>query len=278
MAFNIKYFYNNAYNPATYKRYKCYTCGRRFSEYNQLYKHTIKDHSDLTANEPDIDRYLYEMRNPGPHICVICKKNPCVWDKNKKKYLRMCDNPECKRVYRENFRKNMKKRYGTDNLLKDPERQAIMLANRKISHVYTFKDGITINCVGKYELDFINYCENVLHLTSEDVIPAPPSTYTQYYDPLDKKNHIYIPDFYMPKYNLVIEIKDGSKYPIESKYKAELKGKAVVKLNKYNYIKIVDKQYDNFEKLLEEFSSYDLLESKPDKFVFIIPKSNSDLI
>lgn len=272
MGINIKYFYNNAKSVKSNNRFKCYICGSRFGKYDQLYKHTIKYHKDLLTDVTDIDKYLYDLRNPGPHICMICKINPCVWNAKKKHYSRFCENKECIDKFKEKMSKGKVDKYGTDNLLKDPERQAIMLANRKISHLYTFKDGTTINCVGKYELDFIHFCEFELRLDSTDIIPSPSSTYIKYYDPADKKDHTYMPDFYMPKYNLVIEIKDGSKYPIDAKYKSILKGKAVVKANKYNYIKIVDKKYDDFVNLLDQFNKKEYCESSSDKFIFIIPE------
>lgn len=274
---NLQYFYNNAKSGSSYKRFKCYTCGSRFSEYKQIVQHTTKYHSDLIEGQ-DIDIYLYNMRNPPPHLCIVCKTRDRVWNPKKRRYNMLCDNPECKRIYRERFSERMKKIYGTDNLLSDPERQLVMLENRKISHPYTFADGTVYTCIGKYELDYLNYCEHELKLTPEDVVPAPPSTYLKYYNPVDKKNHIYIPDFYMPKYNLVIEIKDGSKYPIESKYRAELKCKAVVKNNKYNYIKIVDKNYKDYVKLLDSFRDYEFTETNNDKHIFIIPKSNTEII
>ena len=83
----------------------------------------------------------------------------------------------------------------------------------------------------------------------------------------------YIPDFYLPKYNLVIEIKDGSKYPQDSKRKSLLKDKAVIKADKFNYIKIVDKNYNDFESFLEANSERDFSEQKNDvKHIFMIPE------
>lgn len=275
---NLKYFYNNVNRVTGRRRFKCMICGERFGEYDQLYKHTEKYHKDNIEPGESINKMLYDLRNPGPHLCQICKVRPRVWDEKRKKYHILCDSPECKKKYRENFQRNMKKKFGTDNLLNDPERQVIMLENRKISKIYKFKDGTEIHCVGNYEYDFLNYCENNLGFTPEDIESAPSSTYLKYYNPQDKKNHIYIPDFYMPKYNLVIEIKDGSKYPIDSKYKAMLKCKAVVKNNKYNYIKIVDENYDDFDKLIKTFEDNDMTETNQDHFVFIIPESKSDIL
>ena len=42
-----------------------------------------------------------------------------------------------------------------------------------------------------------------------------------------KRYRWYIPDYYIEKYNLVIEIKDSSKFPIDSKQKMLMKEKAI---------------------------------------------------
>jgi len=272
---NKKYRINNKKRVTGRRRFKCLDCGQRFGTYDQLLIHAIKYHADLIGEE-DPDKYLYEKRNPGPKICVICKKNPCEWDPKKKKYNRMCNNPECHKKARELFRKNMKKVYGTDNLLNDPERQAAMLANRHISGKFTWPDNSEISYVGTYEEDFLKHCVS-LGLNSLDVIEAPPSKYIQYNDIFVNKLRYYIPDFYMPKYDLIIEIKDNSKFPIDSKAKAKMKEDAVVKQDKFNYIKIVGKDYTDFDNLLETINEGSMTENKTDKeHFFIIPAYEED--
>lgn len=274
-----KYYYNNSKSSTSgRRRFKCETCGQRFGEYDQLYKHTIKYHKDLLEPGEDVDKYLYDLRNPGPHLCVLCKKRPRVWDSKRKKYRILCDSLECKKAYRERFQRNMMKKFGTDNLLKDPERQAIMLQNRHIAKEYKFKDGTIYTCIGNYEYEFLGYCEKELGLTTQDIIPAPESTYLKYYNPVDKKTHTYMPDFYISRYNLVIEIKDSSKFPVDSKFKAMLKSKTVVKNNKYNYIKIVDGKYDDFVGLLKTLEQFEVAEDNQSSHIFIIPQSNTETV
>lgn len=271
-----KYYVNNKRVLTGRRRFKCLDCGQRFGEYKQLYTHAAKYHKDLIGDE-DVDKYLYEKRNPGIKYCVICKTNRCEWDPKKKKYNRMCGNPECREKARKLFSKNMKKIYGTDNLAKDPERQAAMLANRSIAGTFTWPDGNTVGYVGTYEEDFLKHCVT-LNLGYMDVITAPPSTYLKYYDTHVNKERYYLPDFYMPKYDLVVEIKDSSKYPIESKAKARMKENAVVKQDKYNYIKIVEKDYTDFDNLIETLNESSYAESKSENgHFFIIPVSKFDL-
>lgn len=273
-----KYSKNNKREVIGRRRFKCEDCGQRFGTFDQLFKHATKMHSDLINNE-DPYKYLFDKRNPGIKLCVICKKNTCEWNPVKHKYARYCTNPECKKKAREMFQKNMKRIYGTDNLLNDPEHQAEMLANRKISGRYTWKDGVQIIYVGKYELDFLQYCENTLHFTSSDVVPFPTNKAIKYLDKFTNVERFYIPDFWIPSLNLAIEIKDGSKYPLDSKAKMAMKEEAVIKLDKFNFIKIVDKDYSDFNDLIKTLKDLNCAEVKKDgNHIFIIPApSNNSL-
>ena len=269
-----KYKYNNKRKVTGRRRFKCMDCGQRFGEFNQLKLHAERYHKDLIQGE-DIYKYLYEKRNPGPYICTICRKRPRVWNEKNHKYSRICDNPECAKKAREIFSKNMKKVYGTDNLAQDPEYQAMLLANRSITKIFTFPDGGKINCVGEYELDLLNYLVKTHNYTSVDIVECPASMYVKYMDIYTKKERFYIPDFFIPKYDLVIEVKDGSKYPIDSKAKAALKEQAVIKLDKFNYIKIVDKDYSDFESFVKSFEENHFSDTKRDtEHIFIIPATN----
>lgn len=266
-----KYIYNNRKDVGGRRRFKCLDCGQRFHEFNDLVKHASKYHKDLVGDE-DIYKYLYEKRNPGPYICPICNTNPRPWDPVKRKYKRICDSPECAKKSREAFRKNMKKVYGTDNLLKDPEHQAKMMANRHISGKFKFPDGVEITYVGNYELDFLRYLVDKYKFDSTDIVECPRDLYIQYYDIYTEKERWYIPDFFLPKFDLVVEIKDGSKYPKDSKQKSLLKDKAVIKEDKFNYIKIVDKDYTDFDNFINMVIENHYSEEKRDtKHIFMIP-------
>lgn len=269
---NKKYRYNNKRQITGRRRFKCTDCGQRFAEFEQLVKHASKMHKDEIGDE-DVYKYLYEQRNPGPYICPICKKNPREWNPEKRKYNRICSSEKCKEISRKNFQKNMKRVYGTDNLLNDPEHQAAMLANRSISGKFKFPDGVEITYVGKYELDFLQYIVNKYNFDSTNIVDCPPSLYIKYYDIYTEKERYYIPDFFFPAYNLVVEIKDGSKYPVDSKAKAKLKEQAVIKANKFNYIKIVDKDYTDFDSFIETCNNKSYSEEKTtNEFIFIIPE------
>lgn len=268
----MNYLFNNIKKVTNYRRFKCYDCNQKFNTYEQLVKHVGIYHKALVG-KMDINQYLFDRRNPGDKLCVICKKNPRIWQPKKMNYSRYCDDPSCKQRAREAFRKNMKRVYGTDTLLTDPEHQAAMLANRSISGIFTWKTGETIPYTGKLELDFLEHCENELELGCTDITSCPPWTYTTYYDPVGKMERFYMPDFFLPTFKLVIEIKDGSKYPLDSKAKVKLKELAVIKRDDFNYIKIVEKDYVDFDILMRKLQENGCVERGNDGgYIVVIPK------
>ena len=101
----------------------------------------------------------------------------------------------------------------------------------------------TLYYQGTYELDFLNYInnKNMIDLIEQDIV----IDYVY-----NKKNKKYYPDFFIKKYNLIIEIK--SRYI----YYKELE-KNIAKINKcladgYNFILIIDKKYTYFDEIIKE--------------------------
>lgn len=235
----------------------CVLCKRYLASYEQLVFHTNKLHSkELAKTRKSVDQYLFDKRNPGKHrVCIICKTNKQVWLESKRRYSQFCNKPECKAEYKQRCDKNMLKQYGTTSFLKDPRYQALLLTKRMKHSEYTWKDGSKTDYMASFEGDFLKYCETKLNLISTDIVSVPFEKLVKYYWPEDKKEHYYIPDFYMPQYDLIIEIKDGSKFPIDSKSKMRAKEREIVKSKPYNFIKIVDKKYGDFKKLLELFAN-----------------------
>jgi hypothetical protein len=85
----------------------------------------------------------------------------------------------------------------------------------------------------KYELHFIEFC-NINNIEIKNGIPIPYK--------INDENHTYYPDFYIPKYNLIIEIKSDytyEKYKIRNLIKMEYTLK-----NNYNYLFVINKNYD----------------------------------
>ena len=158
---------------------------------------------------------------------------------------------------RESMKGVMKKKTGKTRKerMQDPEVQKEMLKNRTISGVYTFSDKIhQLGYVGSYELDFLQFYDNELHGSPLDLTECP-FTFTYIYE---NEKHFYIPDYYIPNLNLIIEIKDGKESNqtnqaiIDTSHvKETLKDQAIKDSGKFNFIKIRDKNYDDFIQLLE---------------------------
>lgn len=263
--------------PKSPQKYICTICGNRYTSIHLLANHTKKEHDELIGDEYEhVEQFLFDMRNPNStHICPICKKNKVKWNQSILRYNRFCDDPKtkCREKAGKIAKENMLKKYGKKHLLDDPEMQKKMLEARSIAGSYTFSDKKTkITYVGSYEKDFLEFYDTMLKLDPEDIMDCDIIFNYKY----EKENKFYMPDFYIPSLNLIIEIKDGGDNPnlhpkIQKidKEKEKLKDEAVVKSNSYNYIKIVNKEYSEFVALLSVLKN-ETEESKD--YYFIIPE------
>lgn len=106
--------------------------------------------------------------------------------------------------------------------------------NKSSFNHLTYKD---LTYQGTYELDFLENYINKHIITKIDPIK---------YE-LNDNIHYYHPDFYLPEYNLIIEIK--SSYTYNYDLEKNLKKKEYCLKNGYNFLFIIDKNYS----LLDEF-------------------------
>ena len=95
-----------------------------------------------------------------------------------------------------------------------------------------------------YELDFLIFCENN-NIINDVTDFKKRINYT-----MENVNRIYYPDFYVKKYNLIIEIK--STYWYEKYFeKNQLKKEICEKLG-YKYLFIIDKNYSGFLNIIKK--------------------------
>lgn len=258
------------------KIFKCPVCKKKYTSAKFLENHVLQEHSDLIPRNMPVAQYIFNLKNKKEHgNCVICKR-PTNWNEKINKYHRFCSQ-KCKDAYIKEARARLVRVYGTDNLAKDPEHQKKMLENRKISKKYTFNDGGVINCVGSYEYDFIKYCDEVMGFGSKDIIDPSHSNILFRYE-FENKERFYIPDYYMPDYNLLIEIKDKGdnnheNIKIRMKAMDNEKFRAVIESNKYNFITICGKDYTKFVELIEYLKSESLDEKADNKLIISIDQS-----
>ena len=207
--------------------------------------HIEKKHDEMIPEDMTPWQFSYYLRTDKTHgSCVVCG-NDTDWNEVTHKYNRFCRNPKCKEKYKEVFKNRMIGKYGKTSLLNDPEQQKKMLANRKISGEYTWRDHVTKSSyTGTYEKSFLEFLDTVMNFDPNDIISPSPHTYWYEYE---GKKHFYIPDFFIPSLQLEIEIKDGGNNPnmhhkIQDVDKVKEKIKDdVMTHNQFNYLKITNK-------------------------------------
>ena len=216
--------------------------------------HLKRIHPNEIPEGYSVSRYFYYCQTGRTEgRCIQCHK-PTTWNEETQKYNRYCNNPKCKEEYCKIAKQRMVDKYGKTHLLNDPQKQREMLSHRKISGEYTFQDGGKVSYVGSYEKDFLITCDYVLGLKSTDIMSPSPHNYIYMYE---GKPHVYIPDFYIPNYNLEIEVKDGGDNPNNhhkiqevDKVKEALKDQVMVKNPSVLYFKVVNKDYRDFYKFI----------------------------
>lgn len=99
---------------------------------------------------------------------------------------------------------------------------------------------------GTYEKDFLDMCSN-------NNIPIQQGKKIKYIN--NGKSHCYFSDFYLIKYNMIIEIK--SMYTFKKMYNLNIvKKDAAIKEN-YRFIFIIDKDYTEFLNIIKTFPNID---------------------
>ena len=144
------------------------------------------------------------------------------------------------------------KKYGVEN-----PSQSFKIHNRKIKNSfrrkkYILPNGKEISIQGE-EPQFLDYIFSNDLLKEEEIVSYPKRIK---YITEDGKDHYYFPDFYVPKFNLIVEVKSSyilSLNPIQS----DLKIVATKELG-HNFIMILDKKYEEFKILVSQFSEQKL--------------------
>lgn len=214
--------------------------GKKFTEKAKLLEHINENYPHMLNDDMSAKRLYFNLKNKKVEgKCVISGK-PTKFNEETEKYERFHSDRE-KELYRKQFTERMVNSYGKVHLLDSPERQKMMLDSRKISMEYKWLNGKITTVTSKYEYDFLAYVESHFKLTYDTFAPPP----TFYYKD-DSVERFYLPDFFIPSLNLIIEVKGtNNHYQARDKYKEELKKKAVL-LKKFNFIQINDKDYSEF--------------------------------
>lgn len=202
------------------------------------------------------------------------------WNYKTGKPYKVSPDPTCRKRLYERAEKNMQAARHTSvhSLLNDMEHQKEMQAHRPTYGKYKFPDGGEVEYLSNPEKNFLQFCDVVMDFTSNMILPSP-EVFT-YHDPNAGVDRKYIPDYYLPDYNLIIEIKDGGKaentnpaYIKETKYKVALKDDVMRKQTKYNYIRINGANYGPFVETLYQIVHVQAPDKKPHKTVIVVTES-----
>ena len=232
---------------------KCPFCEKRYVSMEATEEHMNKIHSAQIPENISAAQILFNIKNRSDPFkrfgTSVILKLPTKFNNETKRYERFANTKEIE-IYKKQFTDRMLKTYGKSHLLDDPDVQRKMLSNRKISDKFKMHDGTLITYTGTYEKDFLYFLDSVFRWPTTDIIsPAPVNL--QYFDPMTNRKRIYIPDFFIPSLNLLIEIKasDNMHYRERDLDKEKAKDSAANKSD-YNYIKIMDKDYQDFMTML----------------------------
>lgn len=229
---------------------RCPDCQMKFVSIECLSDHIMELHKDNIPDGVSVKRYIFNRKyKKTKGSCVIDKKET-RWDEDKGRYERYCSD-RCKRVAREQFRKNAKRKLGTDNPAATPEHQINAIKGRGYSGEYTFTDGGIIGYSSSYEMDFLRFVDNELDIRSMEVDQCE-IIFDIFFD---NKKHFHIPDFYLPSYKLIVNIKtfqnNNSHIQGEGKMRQMLADKSIIDSDLYNYILILDKEYSSFVNMMK---------------------------
>lgn len=247
-------------------KYKCEFCNYRGTK-AELVDHVEEKHPEMIPKEYTAARMVFNYINKKDHgTCIVCGKET-EWREDLWRYDRI--HPKCNESYTRYMRSNMKKVYGKENLLNDPEQQEKMLKNRSISGTYKFSDGGTKEYVGSYEKKTLEFLDKVLHVQSSDLqCPGPVIEYRH-----NKQTHFWITDIYYIPLNLVIEVKDGGDNPNtrqmeEYREKQLEKEEAIKKGNTYNYLRLTNNNFEQLMFMIADLKS-NLLDDKDTKVIHV---------
>lgn len=260
----------------------CPYCRRYTRLKQQMLDHINQYHGDrLEADKMDAAQALYYSTHGSlSSKCQCGCGRDTKWNALTGKPYKVSDDPSCRERLRKLAVQNHVKVYGKETLLDDMEHQREMQKHRPTAGEYKFSDGGKVGYLSKPELGFLKFCDTIMDFSS-NMIQVSPETFT-YYDPKAKVNRKYDPDFYLPDYNLLVEIKDGGDHTNmnpafveETKYKVALKDEVMRKQTKYNFIKIVDSNFGPFVELLYQITHVQSDEGMkiPKKTMIVITES-----
>ena len=231
---------------------RCPFCDKIFNEKQAFCHHIAMCHNEQVPEEYEPLEWAYSLmvNKPVGRLCTQCKKNQVHFNEESLKYERLCDNPKCKESYVKEMKNRMKHVYGKEHLLNEADMQRKMIYNHPLAKDYIWDEKNKFRIIGSYEEDFLNHLKE-LDWSPSDIIAPSPNNY--WYKWEDGTTHLYIPDFFIPSLSLEVEIKESDNHHPRMEHaryiehRKDQRMQNLMKKTSINYIKIVDKKYDEFD-------------------------------
>lgn len=231
---------------------RCFFCDRIFNDKHKYCDHVANKHNDQIPEDCEPLEFAYSLliHKPIGRLCVMCRKNHVKFNQSTLKYERLCSDA-CKEAYTKMMKQRMVNVYGHEHLLNDADMQRKMLYNHADAKDYVWDENHKFRVIGTYEMDFLDKLKE-LNWSPNDIICPSPNNY--YYTWKDGTKHLYIPDFYIPSMDLCVEIKQGGFNNSFMEHNREIEQRKDIMMKREcaktgrHYIKILDKNYDEFMK------------------------------
>ena len=221
--------------------------GKSFSDKRALYDHIEKKHGDELKNLGwDAGRYWFFVRYGKTSGRSVISGKETPWNPVTERYERFADEAE-RQQYREEFKRRMLSKYGKVDLADDPEHQKKMLASRSITVSYRWRDGTETKVTGEYEKHFLHFAETVYGFRPVDFTEPPTFYYVE-----EGKKRFYLPDFYIPSMNLIVEIKGGNAHYQTRDAAREVLKKQAVEGEGFGFVQVDDKLYTPFHAVMQK--------------------------
>jgi hypothetical protein len=226
--------------------------GRTFLSKQALYTYIAETKKGEMKNLgwDDPARFWFFVKYGKTQGRSVISGKPTAWNPVTERYERFAGEDE-KQQYREEFKARMLKKYGKAYITDDPNHQKKMLASRSIAQTYRWLDGSETPVTGNYEAHFLHFLETVYHFKREYIAEPP----TIYYKDGDK-TRFYLPDFFIPSLNLIVEIKGGNEHYQKRDERLEKLKAEATRREGFDFVQVNDKVYTPFnayfrEKVLE---------------------------
>lgn len=231
--------------------YRCFECGKEKAKLTMIDKYGVDNPTKSNEIVKKIQE-KYKEKSEEEKKQMVKKQKETMFNKYgswftktelyKEKILKSSlekygvEDYRSSEQFKSRVKKTLSERYGVDHvshisIKKIKNKKALF--GKKING---FHEKSELSYQGTYELDFLEKYHDKVNIEKIDPIKYK----------LNENTHYYHPDFYLPEFNLIIEIK--SSYTYEYDLEKNLSKKEYSIRNGYNFLFIKDKDYSEFEK------------------------------